>query len=202
MSLSVTERAGLADTLRLLGPAAPTLCEGWNAHDLLVHLYVRENNRLAALGMFVPMLSARYHAACAQAKACDFAELVEKWAAGSPVGDKWINAAEHFVHHEDLLRGGSCWQPRQFSRTDELELLQLVRRSAKMLLRGTNTPVVCEPVGYPRFVAYDRRGVADKGDAVVILRGHIGEILLWLFGRKAAEVEVLGNTEELKLSSV
>jgi hypothetical protein len=40
-SLAKRERYAIAQTLRNLGPDAPTLCEGWTSFDLLVHLISR-----------------------------------------------------------------------------------------------------------------------------------------------------------------
>ena len=42
MNLAKSERAALADLFVTLGPDQPTLCEGWDTKDLLVHLLVRE----------------------------------------------------------------------------------------------------------------------------------------------------------------
>ena len=38
MSLARTERAALADLFEQVGPDQPTLCEGWQTLDLLIHL--------------------------------------------------------------------------------------------------------------------------------------------------------------------
>ena len=35
--------------------------------------------------------------------------------------------------------------------------------------------------------------MADKGDAVVRVSGEVGELILWSFGRDAAEVKVEGD---------
>src|SRR5918999_422676 len=43
-----SERADLCDLLDKVGPDAPTLCRGWNAHDLAAHLWIRENDPLGA----------------------------------------------------------------------------------------------------------------------------------------------------------
>ena len=50
MSLAQSERAQLADLFVTLGPDQPTLCEGWDTQDLLVHLLVRERSVLGAVG--------------------------------------------------------------------------------------------------------------------------------------------------------
>src|SRR5262249_60545235 len=43
--------AALCDTLERVGPAAPTLCEGWTTADLAAHLVVRERKPLAGPGI-------------------------------------------------------------------------------------------------------------------------------------------------------
>src|SRR3954447_13193741 len=39
------ERTELLDTLHAVGPDAPTLCEGWTAHDIAAHLAASEAQR-------------------------------------------------------------------------------------------------------------------------------------------------------------
>ena len=50
MNLAHTERAALADLFAALGPDQPTLCEGWDTQDLLIHLLIRERSPLGAVG--------------------------------------------------------------------------------------------------------------------------------------------------------
>ena len=47
------ERAALCNTLRAVGPDAPTLCTGWTARDLAAHLVVREHAPIGSLGIWV-----------------------------------------------------------------------------------------------------------------------------------------------------
>src|SRR6478752_5044207 len=47
------ERRELADALDRLGPAAPTLCEGWDTAHLAAHLVVREHRPDALVGLGV-----------------------------------------------------------------------------------------------------------------------------------------------------
>lgn len=51
MDIANTQRAALVELLHASGPQAPTLCDGWTAYDLAAHLYVRENDPLAAIGI-------------------------------------------------------------------------------------------------------------------------------------------------------
>src|SRR5690349_453366 len=48
-----SERAGLADELLGVDPAAPTLCTGWTARDLAAHVVVRDRRPDAAPGVLL-----------------------------------------------------------------------------------------------------------------------------------------------------
>ncbi|MDR7329542.1 TIGR03085 family metal-binding protein [Corynebacterium guangdongense] len=199
MSFSAAERRHLADLLHRTGPDQDTLCEGWSTRDLAAHLYVRENNLLAAGGVALPVLEPRLVRAMEQQKARDFDELVDAWAAGPPrlspysFLDSKVNAAEHFVHHEDVRRGGGVVEPREFSRAVEEQLGTALKISAPMMLRGSRLPVVLTPRGSTPIVVGGRRGVSRRGDDVVRVSGAVGELLLWVFGRDAVEVEIDGD---------
>ena len=54
--LSRTERAALCNTALETGEEAPTLCEGWNVKDLVIHLLVRERDPLGMPGIVFPPL--------------------------------------------------------------------------------------------------------------------------------------------------
>ena len=55
-SHSAAEREALADALASAGPDAPTLCEGWTAHDLAAHLIAREHRPDSTPGIYANML--------------------------------------------------------------------------------------------------------------------------------------------------
>lgn len=52
-----SERLALCETLRAVGPDAPTLCEGWLTRDLAAHLVLRESRPDAAPGIVVSALA-------------------------------------------------------------------------------------------------------------------------------------------------
>ena len=54
MTAAQRERSALVDTLRAVGPDAPTLCDGWKTRDLAAHLVVRERRLDATPGIMVP----------------------------------------------------------------------------------------------------------------------------------------------------
>lgn len=208
MSFSSSERARLADLLLRLGPDAPTLCEGWDTRDMAVHLFLRENNPLAAAGMFVPPLSGYLAKASAEAGERDYPELVRAWAAGpgrlSPARyiDPLMNTAEHFIHHEDVRRGDGVARPRDFSHAVEQQLHRALASSAPRLLKDSTVPVILHPTGFPRVVAADKRGVSLDGEGVLRLTGDVGELLLWVFGRDAVDLKMEGNAADSHRSSL
>ena len=121
MNLAKTERAALADLFVTLGPDQPTLCEGWDTQDLLIHLLVRENNPAGAVGQRVELLHGATEKAEADYAKRPWTELVEKYRSGppgwNPTGwgklDDLANGGEMFIHHEDARRGQAGWEPRQ-----------------------------------------------------------------------------------------
>lgn len=207
MSFSSAERAKMVALFHKLGPDAPTLCEGWTTRDLAVHLWVRENRPDAAAGIFVKALSGRLEKESRKVAERDFAELVDDWGRGpaayNPVRfvDAHQNFVEHFVHHEDIRRANGMG-PRDFSARIKQQMHSYLKPLAKLALRKSERPVILQPEGLPRIVAADTHGVADKGDAVVRVSGEVGELILWSFGRDAAEVKVEGDTEKIVKSIV
>ena len=66
MTAASRERAALVNTMRAVGPDAPTLCGEWTTRDLAAHLVLRERRPDAAAGILVPAL-AGYTAASSSA---------------------------------------------------------------------------------------------------------------------------------------
>lgn len=202
MSFSSAERAKMVALFHKLGPDAPTLCEGWTTRDLAVHLWVRENRPDAAAGIFVNALSGRLEKESRKVAERDFDELVDDWGRGpaayNPVRfvDAQQNFVEHFVHHEDIRRANGMG-PRDFSAHIKQQMHSHLKPLAKVALRKSERPVILQPEGLPRIVAADTHGVAEKGDAVVRVSGEVGELILWSFGRDAAEVKIEGEAEAI-----
>jgi uncharacterized protein (TIGR03085 family) len=119
MNPAQRERAALVETLRAVGPDAPTLCEGWTTRDLAAHLVVRERRLDATLGIALPMLAdytGKVQAKTAQSHSWE--ELVDMVSSGPPLYspfkllDPVVNVGEMFIHHEDVRRAADGWQPR------------------------------------------------------------------------------------------
>lgn len=195
MTLAASERSALADLLLEVGPAAPTLCAGWDAYDLAAHLWVREHRPWLVLLAQVPAL-ARQDPIRAVRDEFGYAELVRGWRRGpgrlSPFGlpgvDVMANTAEHFIHHEDVRRAGdSPRPPRVLPDEAERELRVALARMSRLLL--ARSPV--------RVHLIDDHGTTwvrgRPGATTVRVRGPVGELMLFSSGRRAvARVEVDG----------
>lgn len=175
------ERLALCDSALAAGPTAPTLCEGWTVQDLVVHLLVRERRPLAVPGVVLPRLSGLVDRASARLARRPFAGLVEQLRTPplpmrvAPV-EALMNTMEFFVHHEDVRRAQPTWSPRPLSPADEAALWRQLSFAGRGLVRPAGVPVV--------VASGSRRAVLHGGDAPVVVTGPIGELALFLFGRR------------------
>lgn len=208
MSFSSFERARLAELMLELGPDAPTLCEGWKTRDMAIHLFIREHRPGAAAGIFFAPASGLLTKAEEEQQKRPFEEVVRDWAAG-PRGlspwrliDEKVNFIEHFIHHEDVRRGGGVVEPRDFSAEVEDALYRRLKMVAPRMLSKSTSPVILVPAGKPQLVVADSRRVSTEGDQVLRVAGPVGELLLWVFGRDAVKVEMSGDPSAAGRSSI
>ncbi|OIJ25972.1 TIGR03085 family metal-binding protein [Nocardioides luteus] len=180
-SFARAERIALCDTAVSLGPAAPTLCEGWQVKDLLVHLLVRERRPWAAAGIVLPPLAPVLR----KAEAAYAVQPLEALAArlrdpkGTPFAlgpiEKAVNTVEFFVHHEDLRRAQPSWEPRTLPAAAERDLWRTLKLLGKGLVRSAGTPVVVSNG--------TDTSTLRAGEEPVTVTGPVGELLLFCFGR-------------------
>lgn len=206
MTFAQRERERLGALLLEVGPDAPTINDGWTTHDLAVHLLIRERKTWKAGGMFIGALEGMLEKETEAQKARPYDEVVREWAGGPPVWmkpvDKQMNTAEHFIHHEDVRRGGGVVEPREFSKAVNKELLGWAGRFGKPALKGSPVPVILTPPDLPPVTVGDKAGLAEKGDHVLRVFGEPGELLIWVSGRDAAKVELAGAVEEFGSFSI
>ena len=195
------ERQGLCDTFDRVGPDAPTLCSPWLTRDLAAHLVVRERRPDAAAGMWVPPLADHLKQVQNEYAAWEWPRLVDEVRSGPPPWsptsvarvDEAVNTAEFFVHHEDVLRAGSGWSPRELSTELESALWGIVTKAARLRFARAKVGIVLVSPPYGRRQVH---GVTDLGTAIV--RGAPGELLLYTFGRRGvAQVDVSGPDEAI-----
>lgn len=193
------ERHALCDTFERVGPDAPTLCSPWLTRDLAAHLVLRERRPDAAAGILVPGLAGRTEQVQNGYAAWDWPRLVNLVRTGPPAWspaslarvDEAINTAEFFVHHEDVLRGGSGWTARELPTDLELALWRIVSRTARLRYARARVGVVLMTPQHGRRQVHS---MTDLG--TVVLRGTPGELLLYSFGRRdVAQVDVSGTEQ-------
>jgi uncharacterized protein (TIGR03085 family) len=195
MSLARTERAALADLFEQVGPDQPTLCEGWQTKDLLIHLLVRERDPLGAVGAAIKPLHGFTEKAQDGYRTRPWADLIRDYREGPPAWNPtgWgplndlTNGGEMFIHHEDVRRGQPGWRPRELSPQDTAELTRSVKSGlSRLMLRKADSGIVARLPGVEPVVL-------RKGEPVVTLTGEPGEIVLWVSGRDAVEIEFDGD---------
>lgn len=197
MTAAARERAALVDTMRAVGPAAPTLCGDWTTRDLAAHLVLRERRPDAAAGILIPKLAgytARKQRELAQAT--EWPELLTRVESGPPLYsplkllDPLVNTTEMYIHHEDVRRAAGDWHPRRLDADLAAALrkqlrfairLSLSRAPASVTLRDTNGTTLASLGKGPRCE----------------ITGEPAELLLFLSGRDAAEVEFSGDDDTI-----
>jgi uncharacterized protein (TIGR03085 family) len=197
VSVAQRERAALVETMRSVGPEAPTLCEGWKTRDLAAHLVIREYRLDAAPGILIPFFAGRTDKVQNDvAQHTDWDELVDKVASGPPVYsplkllDPVANVAEMFIHHEDVRRAQPGWEPRVL----EPALASMLRRTLPLMARLTLAKVpgrVALRVPEGKTVL-----TAGRGPAVTVT-GAPEELLLFSVGRQA-RVEFVGDASAVQ----
>jgi len=196
------ERRELCILLDELGPSAPTLLEGWTAHDLAAHIVLRERDLVAGPCLVLPGPFQRFaeRRRVRLAKRHEFAWLVARIRSGPPAGFfriGWVrsvpNLNEFFVHHEDLRRASGLG-PRSLAHELEAALWRNVRRGSRFLsrrLRGAGLEI--------EWTATGELHTVRQGEPTARLSSTPGELLLYVFGRQAAaQVRVSGTAEALE----
>jgi uncharacterized protein (TIGR03085 family) len=193
MTAARRERSALVETLRGVGPDAPTLCEGWNTRDLAAHLVVRERRLDATPGITLPFLAgytAKVQDKLAQSTSWD--DLVGLVASGPPVYspfklfDAVANLGEMFIHHEDVRRAVDGWQPRVLHPSTAAPLRRQLGLMSRMMLSKLPAQVVL------RTPAGEQIARVGHGDPVTVT-GEPQELLLFVAGRDAVRLEFDGD---------
>ena len=202
MSRAQTERTHLCDALLRVGPEATTLCEGWTAHDLAAHVWLRENEPLAALGNVVPPLKERSDARLKQFKQeLQYTELVELIRRGPsrfsvfrlPGADEAANSLEFLIHGMDARRPNDVPEPVRDASYLDWAWGKVVK-AAPLLMRGSSVPLVLEREDHP-----EQSVRVGRGNRIVTVIGRPDELLLYAFGRRgAAAVRLLGLNDDVE----
>jgi uncharacterized protein (TIGR03085 family) len=176
------------DVLAAVEPDAVTLCAGWSAQDLAIHLWAIKHDPLAWGGVVVPALAwLTRRRADRVRRRWTYEELVNRLRAESgaiasmPLDrreDHRHALGEYFVHTQDVARPNGVDQPAPDAALQEA--LWLRTRSAARLLRRRLPPglVLEHPDG--------RRASIGTQYPQTVVRGAPTELLCWVYGRQAA----------------
>jgi uncharacterized protein (TIGR03085 family) len=180
-----------------LGPDVPTLCAGWTTADLAAHLYVRDRRLDAGPGNVVKLPPFGSWTKRLQDNARDtlkWEALLRGIRSGPPAPikpfDPAINTIEYFVHHEDVRRAQPAWAPRVLAPNDD-EVLWRHLGSMRFGYLFSSTVLRRAPAA-ARLEAPGREPILlTKSGQGTVVRGPVGEVTLWLVGRKSvAQVDV------------
>ena len=195
------ERALLSDLFDEVGPDAPTLCGDWTTRDLAAHLVMRERRPDGAVGILVPKAADYAEKVQAGIAAKEWDDLVDTVRSGPPVWsptklgavDKLTNSAEFYIHHEDVRRaGGDDWEPRELDDDLNGALYSVLSKLAKRLAKSSPVGIVLQPIGGQAPI------VAKDAEPTVTVRGTVGELVMFIYGRQAkARVELFGDDESI-----
>jgi uncharacterized protein (TIGR03085 family) len=198
MTAARRERSALVETLRRVGPDAPTLCEGWTTRDLAAHLVVRERRLDATPGIMIPFLAgytAKVQNQTARSNSWD--DLVELVASGPPIYspfkllDPVANLGEMFIHHEDVRRAVDGWQPRVLDASTVAALRRQLGLLSRMTLTKLPAQVILQTTEGKRIAQVGRGSNVN----VVTVTGDPQELVLFVAGREAARVEFDGDPQ-------
>jgi uncharacterized protein (TIGR03085 family) len=198
MTAAQRERAALVETMRTVGPDAPTLCGDWTTRDLAAHLVVRERRLDATAGVAVPFL-AGYTAKVQRqvTQSTDWDELLDKIASGPPlyspfkILDPVANMGEMFIHHEDVRRAKAGWEPRPLDDATVKALGRGLPIMARLTLAKAPARVAIRTPQGKDVVSLGR------GPELTIT-GEPQELLLFISGRDAVRLTFDGEPETVE----
>ena len=197
------ERTEVSDALTSVSPDAPTLCEGWTARDLAIHLVLRDGRPDVMLGEVATSKESTLGRAAARVRArygaMAWDDLVGAVRSGPPpwaptrlpAVERAVNGAEFYVHAQDVVRAQPGWAPGDGAALRPGQREQLWKALRLLPLRYPRAGV-----GVVRQVPSGPGATVHRGARTVTLVGQPEELLLHAFGRRAhAAVDVRGEAD-------
>ena len=192
------------------GPDAPTLCEGWQTHDLAAHLWIRETDPIGAGGMVAKPLAGLLERRMADVKQrWEFAELVDRIRNGPArfsvfaLPGRGRAGQRHRVLRPPRGRPpgrASIRRPRGISAQETEDFIwRRLKLLGRAFFRRAPVGVVLERLGTAD--AYEPDTIrAVSGTPIVTIVGQPSELLLFAQGRTSvAEVKLIGEPDAIDL---
>lgn len=168
-------------------PDAATLCAGWSAHDLAIHLWQINRDPVAWPGIVVPALAGlTKQRADAVRRRWSYRDLVERLRSQSggiacmPLDrfqDHRHALGEYYVHTQDVARPNGIGQPAVDEDLADALWLRSLAAARTMRRRLPAGLVLAHPDG--------RRTPIGRGDSRIIVTGPPSELLCWVYGRRS-----------------
>ncbi|MCH8570235.1 TIGR03085 family metal-binding protein [Nesterenkonia sp. AY15] len=189
-STASEQRQALVTALRSVPADAPTLCEGWAAEDLALHIVIRDSRPDLIIGPALPLVGDAARRTLDKLRATGYESLVNRAEAGPPLYfpqslpplNDLMNTAEFYIHTEDVLRAQSDFDPKSPRRISEKLRRRLWKQGATamfaMAARKAKRRITFISPGY---------GATTSGPSsapVQEIQGAPEELLLWAFGRE------------------
>jgi uncharacterized protein (TIGR03085 family) len=172
---------------------------GWTTRDLAAHLVVRERHPDALPGLLFGSLESYTARVQNQlAASTKWEDLVERRASGPPVLslfkmlDPLASIHEMFVHHEDLRRAQTGWEPREL---DASTTAAVMRRIPLISRVGLSKSMAALPARLTLRTPNGQTVVAVGNGSPVTVTGEPQELLLFAFGRNAVRVDFSGDDD-------
>jgi len=195
MTAAQRERAALVETMRTVGPDAPTLCGEWTTRDLAAHLVVREGRLDTTAGVVIPFLAGYTEKVQRHVtQSTDWDELLDKIASGPPlyspfkILDPVANLGEMFIHHEDVRRAQTGWEPRPLDDAT----VKALGRGLGVMARLT---LAKAPARVSLRTAQGKTVVTVGRGSELTVTGEPQELLLFISGRDEARLTFDGEPE-------
>lgn len=188
-STAVQQRQDLATALRSVSADAPTLCEGWAAEDLALHIVIRDSRPDLLVGPSLPLVGEHADKALQNLRNTGYESLVNRAASGPPwffpqnfppLNDL-MNTAEFYIHTEDVLRAQPDFDPAHPRAISEKLRRRLWRQGTLMFpmaARSAKQRITFESPGYGSTTSGPSSAPKRK------ITGPPEELLLWAFGRE------------------
>ncbi|MBE1514123.1 TIGR03085 family metal-binding protein [Nesterenkonia halotolerans] len=195
-STASEQRQALVTALRGVTADAPTLCEGWAAEDLALHIVIRDSRPDLMVGPQLPLVGDWASNALKNLRNTGYAELVKRAEAGPPPYfpqsfpplNDMMNTAEFYIHTEDVLRAQPEFDPNSPRVISEKLRKRLWGQGGMMFpmaARGAKQRITFISPGY------GTRTAGPASAPQLQIKGAPEELLLWAFGRKEkAQVEI------------
>lgn len=179
--------------MREVGPLAETACEGWQVQDLAAHLWVREHKLAALPGIGMERFADKTRRIQNEhLHKLGFERILrelERPAGLMKVLDPIVNAAEYYIHHEDVLRPRG--ERAMLTDADQKSLLKVALMLARKAQVGKDFRLVVTPTnGHAKSFG--------RGDNVVYVEGAPNELLLHFSGRDSDVVIVADDIDAYK----